>query len=367
MSVDESDALWMRRALTLAAQAVGRTSPNPAVGAVIVRDGQVLGEGFHRKAGLPHAEIEALNAARGAGHDVADATIYVTLEPCCHQGRTGPCTRAIIEAGLSRVVFAQTDPNPLVAGRGQRELIAAGLSVAAGLLEADARALNAPFNTWIVTRRPFVTLKLAQSLDGRIARAPGERTAVTGSEVSSRVMALRDRHDLILVGGTTARIDDPKLTVRDAAGQPAERQPRRAVLDTRLDLPDLSLFSAPGALVVTAVPQTHPRAAELAARGVTLVHTAPGDRIDLGAALSLLGALPQPVTSVLVEGGGLLAASLIEAGLVDRLYLYLAPKVFGAGGVAAVGPLQAARDMVLTHVERVGPDLELTLEPARRT
>lgn len=367
MSDGLTDLSWMRRALTLASHGLGRTSPNPVVGAVIVREGQVLGEGFHRKAGLPHAEIEALNAAKNAGHDVTGATIYVTLEPCCHQGRTGPCTQALIRAGIGRVVFAQTDPNPMVAGKGQRELIAAGIPAEAGLLDADARQLNGPFNTWIVTRRPFVTLKLASSLDGRIARAPGERTAVTGPEVLSRVMALRDQHDLVLVGAMTARVDNPLLTVRDAAGRPAEHQPRRGVLDTRLDLPELRLFETPGALVITAAPTDHPRALALKGKGVVIVHTplTPNGHLDIQTALDTLGALPQPVTSVLVEGGGALAASLLGAGLVDRLHLYVAPKVFGATGVPAVGPLSALADFEWTDIQRVGHDLELTLEPVR--
>lgn len=362
---DAADLHWMRRALSLAARGVGLTSPNPAVGAVIVRDGQILGEGFHQRAGLPHAEIEALDAARQAGHDPAGATMYVTLEPCCHHGRTGPCTQALIRAGLGRVVFAQSDPNPLVAGRGQAELIAAGIPTDAGLLEAAASELNAPFNKWIVTRKPFVTLKLAQSLDGRIARAKNERTAVTGPEANTRTMALRARHDLVLVGANTARVDDPQLTVRDASGQPAERQPRRGFIDTSLSLVGLSLLASPGALVVTTVSLDDPRAKALADAGVTVVRVAARDcRVDLEAALAALGALPDPVTSILVEGGGELAASLISQSLVDRLVVLVAPRVFGATGVPSFGPLETVHELALRSVDRVGPDLELTFEPA---
>ena len=365
---DAADLHWMRRALTLAAQGVGHTSPNPAVGAVIVRDNQVLGEGFHRRAGLPHAEIEALDAARQAGHDPSGATIYVTLEPCCHQGRTGPCTQALIKAGIGRVVFAQADPNPLVAGRGQAELVAAHIPTVAGLLADEARLLNAPFNKWIVTRRPFLTLKLAQSLDGRIARIKNERTAVTGPEANARTMALRARHDLVLVGANTARIDDPRLTVRDATGQPAERQPRRGFIDTSLSLVGLSLLASPGALVVTTVPLEDPRARALSDAGVTVVRVPQKDgRVDLAAALTALGALPEPVTSVLVEGGGELAASLMAHGLVDRLVVLVAPRVFGATGVPSFGPLDAVHELTLSSVERVGADLELTFEPGPRT
>lgn len=357
---------WMSRALALAARGVGQTSPNPVVGAVIVRDGEVLGEGYHRRAGLPHAEIEALDAARAAGHDVSGATLYVTLEPCCHEGRTGPCTKAIIKAGLGRVVFAQTDPNPIVAGNGQAELIAAGIPTEAGLLAEEARELNAPFNKWITTRRPFVTLKLAQSLDGRIAQAKNERTAVTGPEANARTMALRARHDLVLVGANTARVDDPRLTVRDISGAPAERQPRRGFVDTSLSLVGLSLFASPGALVVTTVDLDDPRARALAKSGVTVVRVAQKDgRVDLDAALAALGALPEPVTSVLIEGGGELAASLLGHALVDRLVVLVAPKVFGAAGVPSFGPLESPHELALSSVERVGPDLELVFAPQR--
>lgn len=361
---DAADLHWMRRALSLAARGVGLTSPNPAVGAVIVKDGQVLGEGFHQRAGLPHAEIEALDAARQAGHDPAGATMYVTLEPCCHHGRTGPCTQALIRAGLGRVVFAQSDPNPLVAGQGQAELVAAGIPTEAGLLAAAASELNAPFNKWIVTRRPFVTLKLAQSLDGRIARQKNERTAVTGPEANARTMALRARHDLVLVGANTARVDDPRLTVRDASGQPAERQPRRGFIDTSLSLVGLSLLASPGAHVITTVSLDDPRARALAEAGVTVVRVAERDgRVDLEAALVALGALPDPVTSILVEGGGELAASLISQSLVDRLVVLVAPRVFGATGVPSFGPLETVHELALRSVDRVGPDLELTFEP----
>ncbi len=380
-SRSQADQRWMARAIALARQATGQTSPNPLVGAVIIREitsGDVLlGEGFHRRAGLPHAEIEALAAAAAAGHDVRGATIYVTLEPCCHFGRTGPCTRALITAGIGRVVVAQTDPNPQVAGNGISELQSAGIVVESGLLEAESRALNPSFNHWITTRRPYVTLKLATSLDGRIAAAPDTRTTVTGPAANLRVMELRRAADLVLVGSHTARVDNPRLTIRgpESVLPLGPLRPRRGVLDTRLDLPeDLNLFADPDVanlVVITAAAPDHPRALALAALGATLVHTPSGPHIDLAAALARLGALsPRPVTSILVEGGGRLAASLLSQHLVQRTILHVAPTFFGATGVPAVGPLPALPTMAsmpgrwhIVSTELLGPDLEIVLEP----
>jgi diaminohydroxyphosphoribosylaminopyrimidine deaminase/5-amino-6-(5-phosphoribosylamino)uracil reductase len=363
-SRSQADQRWMTRAIDLARHATGQTSPNPLVGAVIVREtpsGDVLlGEGFHRRAGLPHAEIEALTAAAAAGHDVRGATIYVTLEPCCHFGRTGPCTRALINAGIGRVVVAQTDPNPQVAGNGLAELQASNITVESGLLDAESRALNPAFNHWITTRRPHVTLKLATSLDGRIAAAPDTRTTVTGPTANLRVMELRRAADL------TVRGPDSVLPL-------GPLRPRRGVLDTRLDLPeDLNVFAAPDAanlVVITAAAPDHPRAMSLAALGATLVHAPPDlphhAAIDLSSALAQLGALsPRPITSILVEGGGRLAASLLSQHLVQRTILHVAPTFFGASAVPAVGRfLITPGRWHIVSTERLGPDLEIVLEP----
>jgi len=359
----EVERRLMTRALALAERGRGGTSPNPMVGAVIVRDAVVLGEGWHHRAGRPHAEIEALI---GAG-DVRGATMFVTLEPCCHQGRTGPCTKALIAAGIGRVVVAALDPNPLVAGKGVAELRAAGVEVETGVNEADARALNRVFDKWIVTRMPWLTLKLALSLDGRIAARVGTTTAVTGAAAGRRVHAMRAAADAVMVGATTASVDAPRLTVRELEEVPNPEflPPWRIVVDSQLRTPgDAPAFgsAAPGAIVATALPESDARAQALAARGVRVI-TAPGadGRVDLGAFLRHIGAGPTPITSVLCEGGGVLAASLLRARLVDELVVIIAPKLFGAGGVAAVGPLQAPLGgFMLDVIERFGDDVALS-------
>lgn len=354
----------MLRALELAARGRGGTSPNPMVGAVIVRDGVVLGEGWHHRAGKPHAEIEALAAA--AGSDVRGATMYVTLEPCCHQGRTGPCTKAVIAAGIGRVVVAALDPNPLVAGKGVAELRAAGIAVEHGVCEAEARVLNRVFDKWIVTRRPWLTLKLAMSLDGRIAARAGGSTAVTGSASMKRVQAMRAAADAVMVGRVTAQVDAPRLTVRDREAVPNDEflPPWRVVVDSQLrtsiGAPVFGM-EAPGAIVATALPADDPRAQAFRDKGVRVLSLPHGNRVDLAALLAALGGHATPITSVLCEGGGVLAASLLAARLVDELVLMVAPKVFGAQGVAAVGPLARSLDgFRLDAVERLDEDVVLT-------
>ena len=362
--VPEGDRAFMARALELAARGRGGTSPNPMVGALIVNAGVVLGEGWHHRAGGPHAEVAALESCG----DVRGSTLYVSLEPCCHTGRTGPCTKAVIAAGIRRVVIALEDPNPLVAGQGAAELRLAGIEVVTGVLEAEARALNRAFVKWIVTRRPWLTLKLAMSLDGRIARRPGEETAVSGPAVWERVQAMRASVDAVMIGSTTARVDSPRLTVRALAAV-SNREllpPWRIVVDSKLTTPlDAPLFSAepPGAIVATALPADDPRARALSDRGVRVLSLPRAGRVDLALLMEALGSLePRPVTSVLCEGGGVLAASLIEAGLVDELVMVVAPRLFGANGVPAIGSLEAEpAGLVLDLVERVGDDVVLTL------
>lgn len=359
------DPELITRALALAARGRGGTAPNPMVGAVIVRDDVVVGEGWHHRAGKPHAEIEALAAAKAAGADVRGATMYVTLEPCCHQGRTGPCTKAVIAAGIRRVVIAALDPNPIVAGRGVAELRAAGVEVVTGVEAAAAHHLNRVFDKWILSRRPWVTLKLAQSVDGRIARRPGETTAVTGPAVLRRVHELRAAHDAVMVGRVTAAVDAPRLTVRGEVSNPEFLPPWRVLVDSQLVTPiDAPIFSdaAPGAIVATAINSDDPRVQRLVARGVR-VHSVPDadGRVDLRTFIERLGtSVPEPVTSILCEGGGVLAASLLAADLVDELVVFVAPKVFGAGGVPAFGALAEATTLTLDAVERLDDDVALT-------
>lgn len=316
----------MLRAIALAATAQYRTSPNPAVGCVLVRDGQIVGEGYHHRAGAPHAEVEALAVA---GEAARGATAYVTLEPCCHTGRTGPCVDALLAAGVTRVVAAHIDPNPKVAGKGRDRLIAAGVAVEIGLCAVEARLLNQPYLKRRLTGRPLVTLKAAASLDGRIAAADRQPGWLTGEASRRRVHELRDQHDAILVGGETVRRDDPQLTTRLPSGD--GRDPKRVIVSARLAIPPTA--RAVSGSVIFAAPQYKDRAAALEARGAELCWVAEqGDgRLDLGAILDELGR--RDLGSVLVEGGGRVLGAFVEARLADRLALFLAPIILGQAGV----------------------------------
>ncbi|MGQ9512066.1 bifunctional diaminohydroxyphosphoribosylaminopyrimidine deaminase/5-amino-6-(5-phosphoribosylamino)uracil reductase RibD [Thermodesulfitimonas sp.] len=328
-----TDEDYLRRTFELAARARGRTSPNPLVGAVVVRDGQVVGEGFHRQAGLPHAEIEAL---RVAGEAARGATLYVNLEPCCHTGRTGPCTEAIIAAGIKRVVAAMADPNPLVAGKGFARLREAGIEVATGLLEKEARALNEAFIKYITTRRPFVILKTAMSLDGKIATVTGESKWITGPAARRYVHELRDSCDAILVGIGTVLQDDPSLTTRLPKGG---RDPVRVILDSRARTPLTArvLTQESEAPTLIAVTEMAPgdRVVALREAGAEVLVCGPGPAVDLGLLLSVLG--EREITSLLVEGGSTVNASFLLQGLVDKLIWFIAPLIIGGHG--AIGPV----------------------------
>jgi diaminohydroxyphosphoribosylaminopyrimidine deaminase/5-amino-6-(5-phosphoribosylamino)uracil reductase len=322
------DGAHMRRALALAKQGWGQTAPNPMVGAVVVRDSAVVGEGYHRRYGEPHAEVEAL---RSAGERARGATLYVTLEPCNHHGRTPPCTEAILAAGIHRVVIAVSDPNPVAAGGAER-LRAAGLTVETGLGESSARELNAVFLHALASDRPFVRLKLALSLDGAMTDASRRPAWLTGHEARAEVHRLRAGSDAVAVGIGTALADDPQLTVRGFV-QPRV-PPVRVVFDTSARLPLTSKLvrtarEIPVMVVCWAPEPQHALALEQA--GVELLHAA-----TLGDALRALRA--RHVRSILVEGGAALASSLIQEALVDRLVIFRAPLVLGAG---ALNPFSA--------------------------
>ncbi|MEW6725742.1 MAG: bifunctional diaminohydroxyphosphoribosylaminopyrimidine deaminase/5-amino-6-(5-phosphoribosylamino)uracil reductase RibD [Bacillota bacterium] len=327
------DEAYMRLALELAAQARGRTSPNPLVGAVLVRDGAIIGKGYHTRAGMPHAEIEAL---RDAGGEARGATLYVTLEPCCHTGRTGPCTEAIVAAGVKRVVAAMRDPNPLVSGRGLARLREAGVEVREGVLEEEARRLNEFFIKYITTRTPFVTLKTAMSLDGKIATRTGDSRWVTGEESRRYVHELRDIYDVILVGVGTVLKDDPSLTTRLPEGG---RDPVRVILDSRGRTPAGArvLKQESGAATVIAVTGAAPEenVAALAEAGAQILVCGPGPLVDLQTLLRALA--ERELTSVLVEGGSRVNASFLAAGLVDKVVWFIAPKI--VAGETAPGPV----------------------------
>ena len=348
------DDTYMRLALALARRGEGTTSPNPTVGAVVVRDRTVIGQGFHERAGGPHAEVGALDEA---GDRAAGATLYVTLEPCSHHGRTPPCADLILARGVCRVVCAMADPDPRVSGRGIERLRRAGVEVTVGVLEAEARRLNAFYVKHRTTGLPFVILKLAQSLDGRIATASGDSRWITGEAARGRAHLLRSRVDAVLVGVGTVLADDPLLTVRGVAG----RDPARIVVDSALRTPASARVLGPGrAIVATTEGADEGRARKLRERGAEVwrLPSAEG-RVDLRALMAELGR--QGFLSVMVEGGAAVAASALKAGLVDQAQVFIAPRVIGAG-LGAIGDLRVekvAEGLRLTDVEieRVGDDL----------
>jgi diaminohydroxyphosphoribosylaminopyrimidine deaminase/5-amino-6-(5-phosphoribosylamino)uracil reductase len=351
---------YMQRALELARKGEGRTRPNPPVGAVVVREGDVVGEGFHPKAGEPHAEIFAL---RQAGEAARGADLYVTLEPCCHQGRTGPCTEAVLAAGIARVFVGTADPNPKVAGRGIERLRQAGLEVRIGVREAECRRLIAPFAKHVTTALPFVVLKSAVSLDGRTATVTGDSRWITGEESREEVHRLRDRLDAVMVGVGTVLRDDPRLTTRLPEGG---RDPLRIVVDSRLRLPEeaavLNLESATPTIIATTPEGPEAKAARLEARGAQVLRVAGREgRVDLRELMRRLG--EQGVQSVLLEGGSVLNAAALEAGIIDRVMIFVAPMLVGgsdAPGIFAgrgVAKIAEALRLVDVRVRRFGDDV----------
>jgi len=362
MATTADDQLHMQRALRLAERGRGRTAPNPVVGAVLVARGRVVGEGWHRALGAPHAEIEAL---RTAGPRARGATLYVTLEPCAHHGRTPPCTEALIAAGVRRCVVALRDPHRVVNGRGLARLRAADVRVELGLLAGDARAQLAGYLLAQRERRPRVTWKVATALDGRIADRNGRSRWITGAAARRRGHALRAVNDAILVGAGTVRADDPRLTARHAARAP---QPLRVVCDTRLSLPRTHrLFSPPlarGTVVACGTNASATRARALEAAGVTLwrLATERGRVSPRALARRLAG---EGRHEVLLEGGATLGTAWLRAGLVDRIALFAAPLALGEGlpWCGALGrTLASAPRGHFGRIERLGDDVLLWWE-----
>lgn len=354
---------WMERAFELAERGRYSVSPNPMVGAVLVKNGRTIGEGRHRRAGGPHAEIEAL---RRAGKSARGADLYVTLEPCAHHGRTPPCADALVAAGVRRVVFAAPDPNPRVAGRGARILRHAGIRVSFGGASARLRAehQNERFFVSMRRRRPFVLAKWASTLDGRIADAAGESRWISGPEARRRAMLWREELDGVLVGVGTVIADDPLLTRRLGINRSTPHA--RIVLDGGLRVPERAriLRRPEGLILATAEPVTHPKARRLARRGVT-VWSLPGRRrgeVDLRRLLSEL--LFGGVTSLLVEGGGATHAAFLREELVDRVAVVLAARLLGGDGAASLGPagfrLVDAPRLEDVEIERLGQDVLVT-------
>lgn len=354
---------YMRRAIELARRGTGWTSPNPLVGAVIVKDGKVIGEGWHERCGGLHAERNALKNCAG---DPAGGTIYVTLEPCCHHGRTPPCTEAILAAGLSRVVYGSFDPNPKVCGQGAAQLRKAGIVVEAGFLPEECDALNPVFFHYITHKTPYVALKYAMTADGKIATRTGASKWITGDKARGRVQALRHQYRGILVGVGTVLADDPLLNCRMEGG----RNPVRIVCDSHLRIPldsQLCRTAREIPLIIAAASDDAEKRAALEACGAEVwVLPDKAGRVDLCALMRRLGA--REIDSVLAEGGGTLHEALLRAGLYQRVYAFIAPKLFGGRdaktpveGEGVATPAEAYR-LRLANVQPCGQDLLLAYE-----
>jgi diaminohydroxyphosphoribosylaminopyrimidine deaminase/5-amino-6-(5-phosphoribosylamino)uracil reductase len=362
------DAAFMALALRLAAKGRGRTHPNPMVGAVVVAKGRIVGQGWHRRAGGPHAEVPAL---RAAGRRARGATRYVTLEPCSHTDkRTPPCVPRIVASNVKRVVVAMRDPNPRVQGRGLSALRRAGISASVGCLQREAERLNEAYGHWMRTGRPFVVLKAAMTLDGKIATADGDSQWITGSAARRDAHRLRAEVDAVMVGAGTVLRDDPRLTVRMGARGPA--QPWRVVLDSTLRLPLSARVLAGGRAIVATTTKAPPHRIErLRARGVTvLVLPLHNGRVSLRACLERLGGMG--IGSVLLEGGSELNASALREGLVGRLVVYVAPVLMGGqdaksliGGASPKHLADALRIRDI-RVRRAGSDLVIEGRPTPR-
>lgn len=361
MTKSVNDTVFMRRALDLAAKGIGRTSPNPLVGSVVVRDGVVLGEGYYREYGGQHAEPQALEEA---GDGARGAALYVTLEPCCHQGSRPPCTDAIIASGIARVHVAMTDPDRRVSGKGIERLSKAGITVETGLLEAEARELNAAYVHHRTTGRPFVLLKLAQTLDGRIATRNGHSKWITGESARKRVHLMRSRADAVLVGIDTVLADDPRLTVRHVDG----RQPRRIVLDSQARTPlDARILNgeAPVIICVTDAAATDRIDGLKGVGAEVLVLPGADGSIPLEPLKTALGTAG--IVTLMVEGGSRVATSFLREGAVDRIACFVAPRILGAG-VPSIADLELddlsrAIDLRNTRVEQLGGDFLITGTP----
>lgn len=336
-------AVFMREALRLGRLGLWATTPNPAVGAVVVKGGRVVSGGYHKKAGGPHAEVSALKPLEGK--DLKGATMYVTLEPCCHHGRTPPCTGAVIGSGIKSVVVGALDPNPKVAGKGVKALRRAGIDVTVGVLEPECRALNEWYAKYITTGLPFVTLKLASTLDGRIATSGGESQWITGTDARRHVHRMRGRSDAVMVGVNTVLNDDPLLTVRHVKG----RDPLRVIVDSTLRTPvdskvfrGLGINDGAGLIIFTAKGAPGRKVSRVQRAGAKVVEL-PRTKDGVGVRMVLKRLGEMGVATVLVEGGGRLSASLIKAGMVDRVSLFFSPLILGADAKASIGDLCVKR------------------------
>jgi len=367
----DADHRYMARALQLARKGLYTTHPNPRVGCVLVKQGVVVGEGYHRRAGEPHAERNALSQA---GERARGATAYVSLEPCCHHGRTPPCSDGLIEAGVKRVVAAMRDPNPRVAGQGLDQLRAAGIEVEEGVMQAQAEALNPGFVKRMRQGLPFVRCKLAMSLDGRTAMASGESQWITSAAAREDVHRLRARSAAILTGFGTVKADDPSMNVRltpedlDLDPDLHTPQPLRVVLDPWLETPPTAqMLSLPGRVVIVCSDEARLDAGPLETAGAQVVtRPADGNRLDLHQVMAYLA--QQEINEVLLESGAVLAGAMMAEGLIDELVVYLAPHLMGSGArglfnLPAIELMSQRIPLQITDLRMVGEDIRITAIP----
>lgn len=344
-------------ALTLAKRGIGKTSPNPAVGAVIVKSGKIVGRGYHKKAGLAHAE---LNALKQAGANAKGADMYVTLEPCNHFGKTPPCTDAVIKAGIKRVFIGMKDPNPLVAGKGIKRLRHAGIYAEAGILESECKLINEAYIKHVTTKTPFVTLKLASTMDGRIAASTGESKWITGENARKAAHKMRAEADAVMVGIGTILKDNPELTVRLVKG----RNPIRIVADSRLSIPLNARVLNPekGGIIIATIKETsqkpeirsqkYKKTKRLKDKGAeVLALRSKNGMVDLKTLMKELG--KREITNLVIEGGSTLAASAIKQGVVDKVAIFLAPKLLGKEGLPMIGELGIKRLADAIHLNKL--------------
>jgi diaminohydroxyphosphoribosylaminopyrimidine deaminase/5-amino-6-(5-phosphoribosylamino)uracil reductase len=352
---------YMKRAIDLALMARGRTSPNPMVGAVIIKGGRIIGEGYHKKAGTPHAEVNAINAA---GRNAKDGIMYVTLEPCCHQGRTPPCTKTIIKSGIKKVVIGMVDPNPVVAGKGIKELKDAEIQVSTGLLEKECKSLNEAYIKYITTKKPFVLLKVAMSLDGKIATSKRESKWITSEKSRERVHHLRDEVDAVMVGIGTVLQDNPNLTVALKKGK--VNNPYRIIVDSELKIPlDANILKSnlkSKVIIATTTKSNTKKVNILREKGAEVILVEDNkQRVNLLKLMNELGKME--ITSIMIEGGSELNSSALESGIVDKVIFFIAPRIIGGkDSVPAVGGrgFERLSDSLNIHdinVDRCGNDI----------
>lgn len=360
-----TDIIYMKRALTLAKKGVGKTAPNPAVGCVIVKNGTIIGEGWHQKAGGPHAEIHALEQA---GSEARGADVYVTLEPCSHTGKTPPCCDALIRAGVKRIIAGMSDPNPLVNGGGLQALRIAGIDTVCGVLEDACRAINRPFLKYLATGRPYVTYKCAMTLDGKIASVSGDSRWISGEASRKIVHRMRHESDAVMVGVDTVIADNPLLTVRHIKG----RDPLRIIVDSTLRTPEsaavLSGAMAPGTIIATTETNAKAYGRYLNTGARVLVCSSDNGRVNLRDLWGKLG--EQGLHSLLLEGGSHLAGAALALGLIDRCVFFYAPKVIGSDGCspfALTGTINMADSIPFCDLSmrRVGADIMVTAFPEK--